>query len=50
MKYRANKTVTRYYGEKPGVVVLRKGKLYSQEQIDRLPDYYVSDGYLSEVN
>ena len=49
MKYRANKNVVRYYGEKPGVSVLKKGKLYSQEQVDCFPGYYLEDGYLSEV-
>lgn len=47
MQYRANKTVTRYLPGKPGVVVVKKGKTYSQEQVDKLPAYYLKDGILS---
>ena len=47
MQYRANKTVTRYLPGKPGVVVVKKGKTYSQEQVDRLPAYYLKDEILS---
>lgn len=46
MKYRALKDVTRYFGDKPGVVILKKGKLYTQEQVDRMPAYYLEEGYL----
>lgn len=44
MQYIANKTVTRYNGDKPPVVVLKKGKKYTQEQVNQHPDWYLTDG------
>ncbi len=39
MKYRANKTVVRHLNGK-STEMLRKGKQYSQDEVDRMPHWY----------
>ena len=49
MQYIANKTVTRYLNSK-STVIIQKGKSYSKEQVDTMPAWYLTDGYLTTTN
>ena len=49
MQYISNKTVTRYLGSKT-TEVIKKGKRYNQELVDRMPSWYLTDNYLTKVD
>ena len=49
MKYKATKTITRYFPDKKasqGAVIISKGSSYTEAEVTNFPSWYFTDGYL----
>ena len=48
MKYRATKTVVRHLNNKQSTI-LKIGEVYTDEVVEKMPKWYLTDGYLTPI-